>query len=401
LKNNGEIEMRVVVVGTERLPIPPVVGGAIQKWIQSISRPLSDLGNEIIIISPSVPLPSSKSIRSIDRSRSGIEYLYLNADEKLKETEGLSYYRTVAKELEGMEDVDLIHVHNRPSVLPMLNHRKLLLTLHNTHEGWKFTRLPERLTPRRQEIYRLGLRKADAIAVNSNFLKSFVASLYHIPPCKISVIPNGVDTHLYRPRNKKEIREVMGLPTGPLILFVGRIIKKKGVHFLIDAFLNFKEECSEARLLIVGPLGQFGIHRPSPYATKILQLAKREHDIIVMDPIYSDKLAQVYSCADLFVLPSDCPEAFGMVALEAMSSGLPVVASKLGGLPELVDDGVTGLLVPPRNTSLLTKAIVSLIEDEAYMRRLGEAGRWKAIRFYEWSSVARAYNRIYRDLALE
>ena len=396
MKNNGEIEVRIVIVGTERLPIPPVAGGAIQKWIQSISRPLSDLGNEIIIMSPSGPLPSSKSIR---RRRSRIEYLYLNADEKLKETEGFGYYQAVAKELEDMGDVDLIHVHNRPSALPILNHRKLLLTLHNTHEGWKFTPSPKRLTPRRQEMYRLGLRKADAIVVNSNFLKNFVTSLYRIPPSKISVIINGVDTNLYRPRNKKEIRGVMGLPLGPLILFVGRIIKKKGVHFLIDAFLNVKEEFSEAKLLIVGPPGQFGIHRPSSYATKILQFAKREDDIIVMGPIYSDKIAQIYSCADLFVLYSDCSEAFGMAPLEAMSSGLPVIAARVGGLPELVDHSLTGLLVPPHNTALLTKAIISLIEDKSYRRRLGEAGRRRAIRFYEWSSVARSYNRIYQDLA--
>jgi len=393
--------MKVVVVGTERLPIPPFAGGAIQKWINSISPPLSALGNEIIVMSPSGPLTSGKSIRN---RGPGIKYLYLNADEKfpcpeLKEMRGLGYYRAVAKKVEGMEDVNLIHVHNRPSALLMLNHRRLLLTLHSTHEGWKFTRVPKKLNTRQREMYRLGLRKADAITVNSSFLKSFVTSHYRVPPSRISVIPNGVDTNLYRPRNKKEIREEMGLPIGPLILFVGRIIKKKGVQFLIDAFLNIKRECSEARLLIVGPLGQFGTHVPSPYAAEILRLAESEDDIIVMGPIYSDKLAQVYSCADLFVLPSDCPEAFGMVALEAMSSGLPVVASRLGGLPELVDDGVTGLLVPPRNTSLLTKAIVSLIEDEAYRRRLGEAGRRKTILFYEWSSVARAYNRIYRDLA--
>ena len=393
MKNNGESEVRIVIVGTERLPIPPVAGGAIQKWIQSISRPLSDLGNEIIIISPSGPLASTKSIR---KRRSGIEYLYINADEKLKETEGLGYYLAVAKEL---EDVDVIHVHNRPSTLPILNHGKFLLTLHNTHEGWKFTRSPKRLTPRRREMYRLGLRKADAIAVSSNFLKSFVTSRYRIPPSKISVIPNGVDTNLYRPRNKKEIREVMGLPTGPLILFVGRIIKKKGVHFLIDAFLKVKEECSEAKLLIVGPPGQFGVHRPSSYATKILQSAKREDDIIIMGPIYSDKIAQIYSCSNLFILYSDCPEAFGMAVLEAMSSGLPVIAARVGGLPELLDHGITGLLVPPRNTDLLTKAIISLIEDESYRRRLGEAGRRTAVRFYEWVSVARSYNRIYQDLA--
>jgi glycosyltransferase involved in cell wall biosynthesis len=220
----------------------------------------------------------------------------------------------------------------------------------------------------------------------------------HVPPGKATVLYNGIDLARFQPPSESpamvraEIRRRLGIPADHLVVAaVGQLIAAKGFVHLVDAAFLLRDR-PRTTFVLVGD----GAERPA-LAEQIARLELGERVRLLGK---RDDVPEILRASDVFVCPSVWDEALGYVILEAMSAGLPAVASRVGGIPEVVAEGETGLLVPPRDPSVLAAAIGSLLDDPATRERLGRAGR-RAVE--ERFSLARAVERtiaLYGELVL-
>lgn len=229
------------------------------------------------------------------------------------------------------------------------------------------------------------LRRADFIACPSDFVRFGFLNYYSY---KSKTITPGVDMDTFRPGPRGD---------GPrTILFVAGLTRSeqhKGLPVLIDAFNMLHQEIPDVRLLIVGE----GNMRHE-YEAGVAKLGLKER-VTFTGRLDNEKLVQAYQQSDLFVLPSLAPaESFGMVLVEAMASGKPVIGSKAGGIPLVIDDEKTGLLVESANSKALATAIKRLLDDPALSKQLAEAGQQKAVVQYNWGAKANQYNSLFETM---
>lgn len=170
---------------------------------------------------------------------------------------------------------------------------------------------------------------------------------------------------------------------GPVVLFVGREFERKGGDIVLRAFARLREEIPSARLRIVGPR-DLRLDLPG---VEVLGLLRRDH------PDELEQLIDAYATADIFCFPTRF-EPFGIVAVEAMRFGLPVVASDVWALPEIVADGETGFLVPPDDADAVADRLLTLGRDPALARRMGAAGMARAEERFTWAAVTRRMTRV-------
>ncbi len=208
---------------------------------------------------------------------------------------------------------------------------------------------------------------------------------------KLSVIPNGIDTARFSavlPVERSEERKRWGvLPDVPVIGFVGRVEEKtKKLTHLIEAFAHLKRFKPTAVLLIVGD----GPDRKMLDALVISQGLTGA----VMFVGAQRNVEKIYPLMDVYVQPS-VSEGFGLSLLEAMASGVPIVATKTGGIPEVVVDGKTGILVPPRNPLALSKAMEDLLSDPNLSRKMGNSGRKRVEKLFDIQGVLGKIEALY------
>jgi D-inositol-3-phosphate glycosyltransferase len=217
---------------------------------------------------------------------------------------------------------------------------------------------------------------------------------------RVRVIPCGVDLELFQPGDARAARSRLGLDAERVLLFVGRLTPIKGLATLLHALAAAKANGlgrADVRLVVVG--GDKEEHWDAERA----RLRRMAADLGVAawvdfrGPQPQDRLPDYYVAADLCLMPS-LYESFGMVALEAMACGVPVVGSRVGGLAVTVQDEVTGLLVPEGDAVALAGAIAHLLEDEGCRRRLAaRAAEWA--RGFGWPCIARAVTELYGEVA--
>jgi phosphatidylinositol alpha-mannosyltransferase len=191
------------------------------------------------------------------------------------------------------------------------------------------------------------------------------------------IIPNGVDFHRFTaeapvPPHLDDER--------PTMLFVGRIEARKGIPYLLAAYRTVKQRLPDARLVIVGEGG---------LRQKYMAMAAAAgmQDVHFEGYVHPDALPSYYQRADVFCSPSTVNEAFGITLLEAMSARAPAVATTINGSNTLGEDGVTGLLVPPKDAEALAEAALRLLTDRPYALQLAEAAQERA-RLFDWERVA-------------
>lgn len=226
------------------------------------------------------------------------------------------------------------------------------------------------------------LERAKAITVVSDALQDYVKQLY--PNQKTSIIPMGCDVSRFSSEHRKE--NFFGQGDRKVVLFVGRLAEKKGVTYLIDAM----KKVDNAVLVIVGK----GDLEPG-----LRQQAKALGDKVVFaGPKTHDELPEIYASADVFVAPSVTAadgdkEGFGLVILEAMASGVPVVASRSGGIVDIVKDEENGLLCDEKDVEKLSVNISRVLEDEALSAKLKTAAG-HAVEQYSYDNISKRYNDI-------
>jgi len=262
----------------------------------------------------------------------------------------------------------------------------------------------EREPSKRLRVEREIGESADCIVAPSPWEKKQMVLLNRTPSARVKVIPCGVDLSLFRPIPSSRAMKVLGLTRRNFILFVGRIDAIKGIDVLIRAVHRLscrpEGEKGDLGLIIVG--GELDAD-PRRESREMQRLRGLVQDLKLQDRVAfwgsqrQDLLPYFYSAAQALVLPSRY-ESFGMVALEAMACGTPVIASRVGGLKYTIEDGRTGVLVPEGNSTLLADRVCQVVEGPGVRKRLVHAALAE-VRQFSWPEIAQKVLSVYRSLS--
>jgi len=215
------------------------------------------------------------------------------------------------------------------------------------------------------------------------------------PPSRTEVVPFGVDVDMFNPQiSGKCIREKYGLADEPIVLAVQRLSPRKAVEYLIQAVPHVLEKVPETTFLIVD--GGQRLRRLKDLAEEL----KVKDRIVFVGSAPRSALPKYYAAADIFVLHSRF-EALGLVLLEAMSSGKPVVTTRVGGTTDIVEPGKTGFLVEPKNPIELARAITTLLKNKQLRNKMGDEARKKVTKYFSWESVTHKMLKIYKETTSE
>jgi starch synthase len=256
-------------------------------------------------------------------------------------------------------------------------------------------------------IERTALEMADAVIAVSGDTRQDVLRLFDVNPERVQVIHNGIDASEYAPTSETSALERFGIdPQRPYVLFVGRVTRQKGIIHLVRAIPGL-----DPATAVVLAAGQPDTPEIAAEMEAGVAEARRHHPNVTWIPEMLDleTKVQLYSHAAVFCCPS-VYEPFGIINLEAMACGCAVVASRVGGIPEVVVDGETGVLVPlelrtdepmaPMDAAAyeraLAEAINFLVADPARRSAMGEAGRQRAVERFSWQAIAGQTVELYR-----
>ncbi len=252
---------------------------------------------------------------------------------------------------------------------------------------------------------------ADAvIAVSDGMRRDILACYPEVDPEKVHTVHNGIDTEAWAPQTETDALEKYDIdPTRPSVAFVGRITRQKGVPHLLRAALRLPEDV-QLVLCVGAPDTPELAHEVNGLIAELRRT--REGVVVIEGMIPRREVTQILSAATVFACPS-VYEPLGIVNLEAMACGTAVVASAVGGIPEVVDDGVTGLLVPIEQVADGTgapvdedafaadfaAALTRVLEDPERATAMGEAGRARAIDHFSWEAIAERTLEVYASVA--
>jgi glycogen synthase len=320
-------------------------------------------------------------------------------------------------EMAGMlKDVDVVHCHTwythlAGCLVKQLTGARLVLTTHSLepHRPWKVEQLGTAYQAS-SWVERTAYQNADGVIAVSASMREDVHSLYGVAREKIRVIHNGIDLNQYRPTPNPSVLVKYGIdPSRPFVLFVGRITRQKGIIHLVEAIRSIREGVQV--VLCAGAPDTPEIGREMAERVEKARLETPNPIIWIAEIVPKDEIIPLYTYASLFVCPS-VYEPFGIINLEAMACGTPVVASAVGGIIEVVIPGKTGLLVPiepegpndfePRDPAgfarHLAESINKLIDDPERLKEMGARSRERVEHFFSWTSIARWTMDFYWDL---
>jgi starch synthase len=311
---------------------------------------------------------------------------------------------------------DVVHCHTwythlAGCLVRQLCGARLVLTTHSLepHRPWKVEQLGTGYHASTW-VERTAYQNADGVIAVSEAMRADVQALYGVVPHRVRVIPNGIDLEQYRPTHDISVLDRYGIdPDRPYLLFVGRITRQKGILHLVHALPLIRSPVQA--VLCAGAPDTEDLGREMAEQVERARAATANPIRWVRQMVPRPDLIPLYSQAAVFVCPS-VYEPFGIINLEAMACGTPVVASAVGGIREVVVPGETGLLVPfeprgegdfePRDPARfaqdLAEAIDSLLADPARRARMGQRARERVERSFSWTSIARRTLDFYRDL---
>lgn len=244
--------------------------------------------------------------------------------------------------------------------------------------------------------YRRALGSFSALLPVSDYCKRESSDYWSIPQERMQVLYNGVSLEQFTPNPAAAAarRTALGLSQDEVVaLYVGRVCEQKGTDLLVDAYAKLRAEGRKLRLVVAGPIGQFGQGAEGEAAEVIHQL--RQNGGLYLGPVEEEILPSVYGMADIFVLPTRSHEMFGMAAIEAQACGRPVVCSNHGGLPEVINSSC-GLLFPSGDVEALAQQLRILSDNPALRQRFQQAAVENAKRF-AWPTITQQLQEVYQN----
>lgn len=230
------------------------------------------------------------------------------------------------------------------------------------------------------------------VICNSRYMREEVETVFNLPPDKIEIIPNGIRPAAFQVKTPDPlVRKRFADPKEKIIFFIGRLVREKGVHILLEALPMIRDRFPDTRLIIAGS---------GPFEEELHRIALNLGvDRYVTFTGYIDEATrnQLYAHADVAAFPS-LYEPFGLVALEAMATGTPLVVGDTGGFTETVENGVNGIRAEAGNVVDLARQVTRLLADPSLARRLSRKGLQDVDEKYSWSSLARHYEALYQKI---
>ncbi|MEH7493228.1 glycosyltransferase family 4 protein [Neobacillus niacini] len=377
---------------------------------------------KIAIITPGVyPIPGNKSssVELVVQNTSNLLQKYVDVNIFGKKTKNqsfierqgnITYYRYhfntktyIKKIIEQLQQdkPDIIQIENRPRFVKFIRQAipnvKIILSLHSV----TFISPPYM----KDEMLLYYLDQTNAIVVNSHFLRNHLIEKTNCNANKIFVNYLGVNTDQFKPKWQLDstapleiIKQELGVSNNKVLLYVGRLVEIKGVHYILEAMPELIKADPTIRLIIAGSPREHKV-----YSEHLRNLAESVKDHVVFTSfIPNDKIHELFQISDLLLVPSAQNEAFGLVNLEAMSTGIPVIATKSGGMPEIIDHGKTGLLIDPSNVSEeLTKHIPDLLSNPEKLEQMGKESVLRVRNYFTWQHTVERLLKFYRNLIEE
>lgn len=331
----------------------------------------------------------------------------------------VKFFDTMVRDLlmaGSLANIDVVHCHTwythlAGCLVKQLTGAKLVLTTHSLepHRPWKVEQLGSAYQAS-SWIEQTAYQNADGVIAVSQSMRDDVHTLYGVPDDRIRVIHNGIDLHQYAPTpNPAVLAKYQINPEVPYVLFVGRITRQKGIIHLVDAIKHLRPGVQVVLCAGAPDTAEIG----KEMADRVEEARRASPDPIIWIPqiVPKEEIITLYTHAALFVCPS-VYEPFGIINLEAMACGTPVVASAVGGIPEVVVSGKTGLLVPfepcgstdfePKDPDRfvrdLAAAVNSLLDDPDRLHQMGLRARERVEHYFSWTSIARWTLDFYWDL---
>ena len=295
-------------------------------------------------------------------------------------------------------DADVAHAHTWYADMAglwirTLHRIPLVVTLHSLEplRPWKADQLGSGYLLS-SWIERTAVETADRVIAVSAGMRDDILAHFGADPARVVVIHNGIDPERFRRTERRDALERYGVRE-PYVLFVGRITDQKGIFDLLAAAPRLPKD---VQLVLCASAPD------TPEIEERLRRAVAGQPNVkwIAEMVVHDLLVQLYSHAAVFACPS-VYEPFGLINLEAMACGAPVVACGVGGILEVVEDGVTGVLVPPAAPDALAVGLVRVLGDKALAERMGGAGRRRVEAAFSWASVAERTERVYADAIAE
>ena len=345
--------------------------GGVQVHIRQLAAELRTRGHRTTILAPGSRPSEDAGVRIVGRP---VRVPYRGTVAPISFSPGA--WRRIRSAMRSF-DPDLIHAHEpltpSTSMLAVLAAEAPVVA--TFHASLDRSRLMELAGPALRQVS----GRIDAAVAVSDAAASFVRRVVRVP---LEIVPNGVDVRAF----SNPGRPVEGLPAGPKILWVNRLDPQKGFEIMLRAFEQLASEVGEVRLLVAGDGRDRVLLRslPGDLRSRILRLGTVPHEA----------LPRYHAAADVFVSPATGQESFGIVLVEAMAAGVPVVASDIAGYREVVRDGVDGLLVPPNDPNTLAAAIRRVLSEPELAAALKAAGRSRAQAF-SWQAVAPRIEAVY------
>ena len=362
--------MRVALVCPYALDVP----GGVQSHVRQLAEHLRLVGDDVLVLAPGRRDPDGGA--SVGGAI-GVPFNGSVAPVALSPLAG----RRVVTQLSRFGP-DVVHVHEPAAPVASLaaclwGPRPLVGTFHSWAEHAAVYRGARPLV--RRAAGRLDVR----IAVSAAAIEHH-ARVLGLPAGTFREVPNGVEVARFADAQPLPEFTRTGQPT---VLFVGRLERRKGVEELVPAFVQVKARRPTLRLIVVG-------EGPERDRCQALLPARLRADAVFVGRVGSDDLPRFYASADVFAAPAVGGESFGIVLLEAMASGVPVVASSIPGYRSVLRDGVHGRLVPPGDARALADALDVLLDNAVLRSAMGEEGR-RAARDYDWPVVTQRLRSLY------
>ncbi len=378
---------------------PPRIVGGIARHVQELSEALAQLGDEVHVITASHPdAPAEVVENGVHLHRVGTPF------HPQEDFMGWIYALNLAMEARTsalLEETNsrvptLLHAHDWMTCPAgrTLKHRyriPLIATIHATEHG-RHGGIHSDLSRVIHQIEWELTYEAWRVIVCSAFMQSEVHSVLNVPWDKLDVIPNGIHAEKFEfefpEAERKAFRARYAQPDEPLIFFVGRMVREKGVQVLLQAFPIVKARFPQARLVIAG--GGYRKH-----LEEFVRFLHLETSVRFLGFIPDEELLKLYRVVDVAVYPS-LYEPFGIVALEAMAVGVPVVVSDAGGLKEVVQHEQTGILTWAGNAESLAWGILRVLEDPEGAQRRAQRAQKTVRREFNWRKIARQTRAVYK-----
>lgn len=355
--------------------------GGVVNHISCLEQQFTRLGHDVKIISP-----ASKAVYTL-----GDRFIRIGTPRPIPVSGSIARI-TVSVRLESQikevferEKFDICHLHEplMPTLCTTvlrLKHTPMVGTFHASGGKPWYTMF----SPVMKWYLDRWFRKLDGRIAVSKIALNYVNTFF---PSEYTIIPNGIDTHHFN----SHASPIDKFKDGKLnLLFVGRFEKRKGFDYLLKAYRLVKQEVPDCRLIAVGP----GVRLRNKYEKQVSKNGLKDVIFTGYAP-YSD-LPKYYMTADIVCFPATGRESFGIVLLEAMAAGKPIVASAIDGYASVLSDGVDGIAVPPRDSEKLAEAILKLGTDEQLRQQMGSSGKPKAMQ-YDWSLLAKRMLDFYAE----